>query len=92
MLDLCKSEVCDLGDTFVGDENIGRFAVSVDDRWLVIVEVLDPTGDVEHHTHLLDGLERYREESPSNGLPFFEQLGPRRHEGSQTDPRSSRVR
>jgi len=52
LFDFGKSEICDLGDTFAGDENVGRFAVPVDNRWLVVVEVLDPAGDVEHHAHL----------------------------------------
>lgn len=54
LFDFGESEVCDLGDAFVGDENVGGFAIPVDDRWLVVVEILDPTGDVEHHTHLPD--------------------------------------
>jgi len=57
LFDFGKSEVCDLGNAFVGDEDIGRFTIPVNNRWLVIVEILDPTGDVEHHTDLFNVLE-----------------------------------
>ena len=55
LFDFGESEVGDFGDTLVSNENVGRFAVSVDNRWFVVVEVLDPAGDVKHHTHLADG-------------------------------------
>ena len=54
LFDFGQPEVCDLGDTFAGYENVGRFAIPVDNRWLVVVKVLDPAGDVEHHTDLVD--------------------------------------
>ena len=59
----------------------------------MIVEVLDSTGDVEHHTHLFNVLEQWLDEvSWSDAIPFFGQPEPGRHEDSRTDLRSSRVR
>ena len=92
MFDFGKSEVCNLGNPFISDENVGRFAVSVDNRWLVIVEVLDPTGNVEHHTHLVKCQNDLVKLPLPDGSPFVGPLEPASHEGSRTDPHLSRVR
>jgi hypothetical protein len=49
---LGESEICDPSNTFNGDGDVGGSVVSVGNRQLMVVEVLNPMDDVEHHAHL----------------------------------------
>lgn len=52
LLDFCEAKVGDLGDALGGDEDVGGFAVAVDDGGFAGVEVGEAVGDVEHDAQL----------------------------------------
>src|SRR6266850_4186980 len=49
---LGQTEICDLGHPFRSDEDVRGFAITMNDRWLAQMQVLDTTSNVQHDRQL----------------------------------------
>lgn len=53
---LREPKVCYFGGHLGRDENVRGLEITVDDRWVVMVQVLNAVGDVEHEVRLNQGV------------------------------------
>lgn len=52
LFNLCQSEVGNFCHASSSNKDVGRFAITVNDRWLSCVKVFQATGDVKHELQL----------------------------------------